>query len=152
VPEVSIIIPVFNALHYTLGCIESILRHPTRYRYEILVADDCSTDRTPAVMALLRHIRHLPNAANAGFLRTCNNAAKQARGQYLVLLNNDTRVLASWLDELIDTFLHTPRAGLVGSKLIYPTGVLQEAGGIIWSDGSGWNYGRGDQRDKPARR
>lgn len=148
-PRVSIIIPVYNQVAFTLQCLDSLDRHQTKYPFEIIVIDDCSRDQTPDLVPLVPGVRYLRNEKNLGFLRSCNRAAQQARGEYLVLLNNDTYVLPHWLDELIGTFETKPSAGLVGSKLIYPDGTLQEAGGIIWSDGSGWNYGRGDDRKKP---
>ena len=89
------------------------------------------------------------SAANSGFIACCNRGAKKARGKYLVFLNNDTLVTEGWLSTLMETFAYEPQAGIVGSKLIYPDGRLQEAGGIIWRDASGWNYGRYDDFAKP---
>jgi len=149
-PDVSIVIPVYNQLAFTLACLHSVLSSETRYSYELIVADDRSTDRTTDIFAQgLGRIRHVLSEKNQGFIRNCNNAARQARGRYLVLLNNDTIVLPGWLDELIGTLDADPGIGLAGSKLLYPDGRLQEAGGIIFDDASGWNYGRMDEPRKP---
>ena len=78
-------------------------------------------------------MRYLRRPKNGGFIANCNDAAAAARGRYLVFLNNDTRVVPNWLDELIGSFAIFPRAGLVGSKLYNSDGSLQEAGGIIGS-------------------
>jgi hypothetical protein len=64
------------------------------------------------------------------------------RGRYIVFLNNDTEPTAQWLDELLFVFENFDGVGLAGSKLIYPDGTLQEAGGIVWETGDPSNYGR----------
>ena len=149
-PDVSIVVPVYNQLAFTLACLHSVLSSNTRYSYEIIVADDRSTDRTTEIFSNgVGRVRHVLSEQNQGFIRNCNTAAKQAKGRYLVLLNNDTIVMPGWLDELIEPLDKHPDIGLVGSKLLYPDGRLQESGGIIFGDGSGWNYGRMDDPRKP---
>jgi len=141
-PVVSIIIPVHNQITYTLGCISSILHSKMRHAIEIIIADDASSDETQPVFSNgIPGIQYLRNDLNIGFLRNCNAAAENARGQILVFLNNDTVVLPGWLDELIGTLERDSRIGVVGSKLLNPDGSLQESGCIIWRDGSGWQYG-----------
>jgi glycosyltransferase involved in cell wall biosynthesis len=84
-----------------------------------------------------------------GFVRSCNAGAALARGNYLIFLNNDTQVQPGWLEALIETFDSFPDAGLVGSRLIFPDGRQQEAGAIVFRDGSSWNYGHLDDPYKP---
>ncbi len=140
--QVCVIIPVYNHFNYTKQCLESLFSHESKYTFDIIVMDDCSTDETEKELSVKDGIRYVRNKENLGFLKNCNKAARFSESEFLVFLNNDTIVKEKWLDSLIDTLKRDSSVGLVGSKLIYPDGRLQEAGGIIFSDGRAWNYGR----------
>ncbi len=146
-PEVSIIIAAYNNWNYTFTCLKSI-RENTEGDYEVIVVDDASSDETPQLLSKVRNIGLVRNQVNVGFLESCNRGARAARGRHLLFLNNDTIVVENWLTSLLAVGGRDD-VGAVGSKLIYPNGVLQEAGGIIWNNGSGFNYGRGDDSRKP---
>ena len=148
-PVASIVIPVYNKVELTRACLESIARTPTGIEYEVIVVDDCSSDRTADFLAACSGIVALRNDVNAGFIDSCNRGADQARGEFVVFLNNDTTVTPGWLDALIEPFRNDADVGIVGARLVYPDGRLQEVGGIIFNDASGWNYGRDEKPDLP---
>lgn len=148
-PMVSIIIPVYNQFPYTYNCLKSIAQHSGDVPYEVIIADDCSTDLTVKIEEIVSGIRLIRNEENLRFLRNCNKAAKEAKGKYILFLNNDTQVTENWLQPLIKLPEEREDIGMTGSKLIYPDGRLQEAGGIVWQDGSAWNYGHGQNPSMP---
>jgi GT2 family glycosyltransferase len=148
-PDVSIVIPACNKVEVTYLALCSLLISPNKASFEVIVVDDASTDETGNLEGIISGITVLHNDEPLRFIRSCNIGAEQARGQYVVLLNNDVEVTAGWLDELIATFGRFDRVGLAGSKLLFPDGRLQDGGGIVWGSGNPWNYGRGQNPEDP---
>jgi GT2 family glycosyltransferase len=148
-PIVSVIIPTYGQVPCTLRCLAAIAADPPAAPIEVIVIDDASHDPEVARLASVKGIRLIRQTRNRGFLHTCNEAAKRAAGRHLLFLNNDTQPLPGWLDAMLALLRARPDAGAVGARLLYPNGRLQEAGGIIWNDASGWNFGRGDEPNKP---
>ena len=101
----SIVIPCWNQLEFTRQCIAALLQH-TRPPWELIVVDNGSTDGTGAYLNGVQDAAAVPvtvisNRENLGFPAAVNQGSQQARGEYLVLLNNDVVVTDAWLDQLI---------------------------------------------------
>lgn len=149
-PLVTVVIPVFNHREVTARCLQSIAASwfesmPVQF----VVVDDGSGDDTAALISRLHEVDYVRNGHNEGFIHSCNRGAMIAQGKYVCFLNNDTQVRDGWLDHLVNAAEADPSIGIVGSKLIYPNGRLQEAGGIVWRDATGWNVGRNQLPDDP---
>ena len=143
---VSIIIPCFNGWRYTGACLTALRGTlPPDFAGEVIVVDDASSDETADGLASLareiKWLRVLSNDSNLGFLESVRLGAESARGDMLVFLNNDTVPLDGWLQSLLRTFRQHEGVGAVGGKLLYPDGRVQEAGGMVFADGSAAKFG-----------
>jgi GT2 family glycosyltransferase/SAM-dependent methyltransferase/glycosyltransferase involved in cell wall biosynthesis len=146
-PKVSLIIPVHAHAELTRACLRSIYHHTTHVSYEVIFVDDAADAETRRLLDGVQGAKILHNEKNLGYLRSVNRGAGEARGRWLVLLNNDTEVTQGWLAAMLDCAESGEDVGVVTPKFVYPDGSLNEAGGIIWRDGTGANYGRGDIAD-----
>jgi GT2 family glycosyltransferase/glycosyltransferase involved in cell wall biosynthesis len=148
-PRVTIVIPAYGQPLATYTCLKSVHATVPHDAVEVIVVDDASPEPLAEALSAVTGIAIVRAERNGGFIAACNLGASRARGERLVFLNNDTIVTQGWLDALARTFTRYPDTGLAGAKLVYPDGTLQEAGGIVWRDGSAWNVGRGDDPDRP---
>jgi GT2 family glycosyltransferase len=147
-PRLSIVVPVYNDYRVTAHCLQALHAQLAGEAVEVIVADDGSSDLTTSLEERIGGLR-VVRGENLGFLRNCRRAAASARGELLLFLNNDTAVTPGWLAPLLSVF-DDPEVGAAGPMLLFADGALQEAGGIVWRDGSAWNFGRADAPDKPA--
>jgi len=141
-PLVSIIICVHNNIKYTYNCLKSIQQFTTDIPYEIIVIDDSSIDLTNEVLQSFKNVRVFHNEKNLGFLKSSNFGFSLAKGKYICFLNNDTQVMSGWLEALLNVYDNQKNVGIVGAKLIFPYGLIQEAGGIVNYKGEPGNYGK----------
>ncbi|MEM7356393.1 MAG: glycosyltransferase family 2 protein, partial [Acidobacteriota bacterium] len=143
-PAVSVLVVLFGRAELSLACFESLtrLRDPS---FELIVVDNASTDRTPRLLDRLQGARILRNDDNFGFTRAANQAAAEARGEMLLFLNNDAELLPSSLVAAVNRLRAESEAGAVGGRVLGLDGKLQEAGSIVWRDGTTGGYGRGDE-------
>lgn len=141
-PEVSIIVPAYNQFELTYHCIASIALAFNKTSYEVILADDNSTDETAQAEEFIGNLVVSRNSENVRFLHNCNRASEKAQSEYIIFLNNDTEVTSFWIDELIAKHKEDDAIGMTGSKLINLDGTLQEAGSIVWKNGEPKNVGR----------
>ncbi len=146
--EISIIVVLYNKAHLGLLCLESILQNAD-VSYQLIVVDNNSTDNTRELLERLHGAEIIGNEDNLGFGRACVQGAERARGEYLCFLNNDARLGPGSLGAVFTDCREDKSIGAIGGKVLLADGLLQEAGAMVWKDGSTWGYGRGDNPALP---
>jgi GT2 family glycosyltransferase/SAM-dependent methyltransferase len=146
-PKVSLIIPLYARADLTRACLDSIREHTAHASYEVIVVDDTADEDTKLLLEAVRGAKIIHNEENLGYIGSVNRAAVAARGQWLVIFNNDTEVTRGWLSAMLACAESAEDVGVVTPKFVYPDRRLNEAGAIVWRDGTGVNYGRGDVLD-----
>ena len=127
--KVSIIIPVYNNLSYTKKCLNSVFEFGSKYKFEVIVVDNASSDGTKEYLENHKQpIIYINNNQNLGFAKACNQGAKIAKGEYLLFLNNDTIVTKNWMDILVSELDNNKKIAIAGSKLLFPDEKIQHAG------------------------
>lgn len=144
-PKVSLIVPLYARADLTEACLRSIREHTAHASYEVILVDDDADADTKRLLAGVQGAKIICNEQNIGYLRSVNRAAAAARGRWLVLCNNDIEVTRGWLLAMLACAESAEDIGVVTPKFLYPDGSLCEAGAIVWRDGSGANYGRGEE-------
>jgi O-antigen biosynthesis protein len=146
-PLVSLVVPLFAQADLTRRCLKTIRDNTNTFGYEVILVDDAADSETKQLLESVSGAQVLVNESNQGYLRSVNRGAALAHGRWLVLCNNDIEVQPGWLEAMLDCAESAEDIGVVTPKFVYPDGSLCEAGGIIWRDGTGVNYGRGESPD-----
>jgi GT2 family glycosyltransferase len=150
-PDVTIVLVLYNQAEFTFGCLSSIAEAAgaSEVSIEVVIVDNGSTDATLDLLARVEGAKIIRNTENLHFLRGVNRAAQDAVGRHILLLNNDALLVAGSLEAAVRTIDADLAIGAVGGRIVLPDGTLQEAGSIVWSDGTCVGYGRGDRPDAP---
>ena len=148
-PKITIIIPVYNEVLYTLNCLKSLSINIDYKNVEIIIINDNSTDETLKFLNKIKGIKIITNIENQGFLKNINIGIKEAKSEYVLILNNDVLVFPNFLESLLDVFDNKESVGAVGSMLIYENLELQEAGCEIDNLGNAKNIGRTENPNTP---
>lgn len=145
----ALLIPVYNNWHMTERCLKSVFRTRDASKLDVYVINDGSTDDTMSQLDRYPQVKVINTPQNLGFTKACNFAFDTLREyKYLYLLNNDTEVQDGFLDSCLEVKAANPKAGLVGSTIHFPDGVIQDCGLIVWNNALVTGFGRGS---KPSR-
>ena len=134
-PKISVLIPVWNSAYHTLRCLQSLAADKS-CAIEVIVFNNASTDQTKELLERCENIVVINNPVNVGFVGATNGAAAVATGQLVLMMNNDITIASGTLNDAAKLFDSEENIGAVGALLKLATGRVQEAGAIIYRDGS----------------
>jgi GT2 family glycosyltransferase len=151
-PLASVIVPTFNGAHLLPACLDSLLGQ-SYAALEVIVADGASVDATPELLASrYAGVRLLRLRRNGGFTGNVNAGIRAARGEVVLLLNNDARVDPDWVAVCVESLARQPELGSIASKVLFSDGsTINSAGdvlgrngvprqrGVHQADGAAWN-------------
>lgn len=150
-PDVSILLVLYNQAELTFACLSSIaeVTNGSTLGVEVIILDNGSSDATAGLLHRIEGARIIRSPDNLHFLRGANRAARDARGKYLLFLNNDALLMPGALETAVRESEADASVGAIGGRIVLPDGTLQEAGSIVWNDGVCVGYGRGERPDAP---
>ena len=153
IPLVSIIISINNNYNFIYDCLSSINDSESSINHEIIILGNISNNNYNLLKEKLsknnENIIFLNNIKFNNYILNCNQASKFAKGKYIVFLRNVRKVHKHWLNFLLQIIQTDDKVGMVGSKIIDSNNILQEAGGIVWSNAECENFGRNQKADMP---
>jgi len=147
-PLVSIILVFYNQCALSLLCLESILKN-VNCPFQLVIVDNASSDQTTEFLKLVKNAHVIANDDNLGFVKAVNMGAAVSTGEYILLLNNDAILHPGAIENAVECYQNTEKCGAVGGKINLLDGSMQEAGSIIFNDGSCLGYGRGKIPESP---
>jgi O-antigen biosynthesis protein len=151
-PDVSVVTVTYGGWRWTRRGLEALREH-TEQPFEVIAVDNDSPDGTlDRLRDEVRGIRVVANPRNVGFAAAADQGAALARGRVLVFLNPDAMVGGGWLPPLLEALEADPWVGAAVPRLLNPDGTVQEAGGLVFSDGRTMLYGFGEPADHPRYR
>jgi len=150
-PDISIVIVLYNQAGLTLECLKG-LANERLVRFETIIIDNASSDETSRLLGMLDGVRVARNPENLGFVLAVNQGAAMACGRNLLMLNNDAVIFPGTLAAALQRIESDSDIGAVGGPILLYDGSLQEAGNIVWREGSCLGYGRGAAPDAPEYR
>lgn len=148
-PDLSVIVVLYGQAGLSRTTLQA-LADQRGAAFETIVVDNASDDETGALLQRVRGARIVHNRENTGFLRAANQAAMLARGRHLVFLNSDAIVQPGALAATVAHLDAEPATGVLGGRIVLTAGGLQEAGNVIFRDGSTLGIGRGEDPFCPA--